>query len=84
MVKDGEEVFSSVDYADLTMNDCSDDFLNKYLDKAGDVLTSCVGAYALEDIGIQLFSEIKGNYFTILGMPLLPLSNFLQKEGLGL
>ena len=84
VVKNEKEIWSSVDCADLTMNDFSDDFLDQYLERAGDILTSCVGSYALESIGIQLFSKIKGDYFTILGMPLLPLSNFLQKEGFGL
>ncbi|NQZ14148.1 MAG: Maf-like protein [Alphaproteobacteria bacterium] len=84
VVKNEKEIWSSVDCADLTMNDFSDDFLDQYLERAGEILTSCVGSYALESIGIQLFSKIKGDYFTILGMPLLPLSNFLQKEGFGL
>ncbi|MEM9468616.1 MAG: nucleoside triphosphate pyrophosphatase [Pseudomonadota bacterium] len=84
VVKDNEIVFSSTDHADLTMRDFRDEFLDQYLDKAGDILTKCVGSYALESYGLQLFSEIKGDYFTILGMPLLPLSNFLQDQGHGL
>lgn len=82
--KNGEMLFDNTDEAHLTMHDFSDDGLQKYCDKAGDVLTSCVGCYALESIGIRLFQDIRGNYFTILGMPLLPLINFLNKEGFGL
>lgn len=47
---------------------------------AGDALTGCVGGYALEGLGIRLFEKIEGDYFTILGLPLLPLLNFLDRE----
>lgn len=82
--KNGEMLFHDTDEAHLTMRDFSDDELQQYCDKAGDVLTSCVGCYALESLGIRLFKEIKGDYFTILGMPLLSLINFLNKEGFSL
>ena len=77
----GAEIWSHVEYADLTMKSFTDDFLERYVDRAGDVLTSCVGAYAIEEYGIRLFDKIQGDYFTILGMPLLPLLNFLEAEG---
>ncbi len=81
----GEEVlFENTQEAHLTMHDFDDDFLERYIEGAGDIVTQCVGAYALESTGIQLFSDIKGDYFTILGMPLLPLASFLQGEGMGL
>lgn len=67
------------DSADLTMHDFDDAFLESYLQNAGDILTSCVGAYAIEGIGVQLFEKIEGDYFTILGMPLLPLLNKLRE-----
>lgn len=70
--------------AHLTMRSFSDEFLESYITNAGDALTNCVGCYALEQLGIQLFENIDGDYFTILGMPLLPLIGYLQKEGLGL
>ena len=67
------------------MHDFNDDFLDAYCEKAGKSLTQNVGAYALEDIGAQLFDKIEGDYFTILDMPLLPLLKYLRAEqGLGL
>lgn len=78
----GAEVWSHIDQSDLTMRDFSDAFLDDYLNNAGDVLTTCVGAYALEERGIRLFEKIQGDFFTILGMPLLPLLVYLEKEGL--
>ena len=58
----------------------SNDFVEYYLEKAGDNIQASVGAYQLEDIGIQLFESIKGDYFTILGLPLLPLLDFLRTK----
>jgi septum formation protein len=80
--KDGAEVWSHVGQSDLTMREFSDAFLDDYLEHAGDVLTTCVGAYALEDRGVRLFEKIEGDFFTILGMPLVPLLNYLEKEGM--
>lgn len=79
--RDGAEIFSFHDSADLRMKNFSDEMLMDYLDKAGDVLTTCVGAYALEGLGVRLFDKIDGDYFTVLGMPLLPLLNFLDEDG---
>lgn len=79
-----EVIFQDVQRASLTMRDFDDEFLKRYVESAGDVLTSCVGCYALEQTGAQLFEKIDGDYFTILGMPLLPLIGFLQVEGFGL
>ncbi|MCC3861827.1 Maf family protein [Pseudemcibacter aquimaris] len=63
---------------ELTMRDFSEAFLNDYMEKAGDALIHSVGCYYMEDIGIQLFSEIKGEYYDILGLPLLPLLKKLR------
>lgn len=82
--KNNEEIFSYVDGATLTMRGLSFQEINSYCDRAGDILTSCVGCYALENLGLRLFQRIDGDYFTILGMPLLPLSNFLDSEGFSL
>ena len=82
--KDGEELFSFIDSASLTMKKMTADDIDRYCEKAGDVLTSCVGCYALESIGSRLFDKIDGDYFTILGMPLLPLIGFLDAEGFSL
>ena len=59
----------------------SDTFLKAYLDASGKALLSCVGAYRLEGLGIQLFSHIDGDYFAILGLPLLPLITWLREQG---
>jgi septum formation protein len=77
----GREVWSCRDSARLTMRDFSDDFLEAYLQAEEGQLAS-VGAYRLEGAGAQLFSHIEGDFFTILGLPLLPLLNYLRREGL--
>jgi septum formation protein len=70
--------------ARLTMRQMNDGFIDSYLTRAGeDVLTS-VGAYQLEGLGAHLFSRVDGDYFTILGLPLLPLLSFLAGHGIGL
>ena len=75
----GEEIlWHDIDEAQLVMRDVSDKFLDLYCEKAGDALVHCVGAYELEGLGSWLFSSIKGDYFTILGMPLLPVLGYLS------
>ena len=56
--------------------------LSAYLDAAGDAVTTSVGAYQLEGLGIHLFERIEGDHFTILGLPLLPLLAFMRRERL--
>jgi septum formation protein len=80
LVRDRETIFSCGDTARLTMRDFSDRFLNNYLDLAGDTAMSSVGGYQLEGIGIHLFERVEGDYFTILGLPLLPLLTFLRQN----
>ncbi|MGB9042753.1 MAG: Maf family protein [Pseudolabrys sp.] len=82
LVRDKEAVFTCVDTARLTMRDFSDRFLNDYLDMAGDAAMNSVGSYQLEGIGIHLFERVEGDYFTILGLPLLPLLSFLRQSRL--
>lgn len=79
VVKDSTVLWQHIDDAHLTMRDFDDEFLALYCEKAGDALTSCVGAYEFEGLGAWLFDSIKGDFFTILGMPLLPLLKHLRE-----
>jgi septum formation protein len=74
--------FECRDVARLTMRAFSESFLQEYLELAGSAVTASVGGYQLERSGMQLFERIEGDYFTILGLPLLPLLQFLRREGL--
>jgi nucleoside triphosphate pyrophosphatase len=78
----GEIVWAHVGTARLTMRDFSDAFLDDYLKRAGDRVCQSVGAYELEGLGVQLFESIEGDYFTILGIPLLPLLGELRARGM--
>ncbi|XYK78740.1 MAG: Maf-like protein [Labrenzia sp.] len=71
--KDGEAIWRHVSTARLTMRTLSPAFVGHYLAEAGDDVLSSVGAYQLEGLGLQLFEKIDGDYFTILGLPMLPL-----------
>ena len=79
---DGKIVFEDVSVARMTMRQMSEAELSAYLDAAGDAVTTSVGAYQLEGLGIHLFERIEGDHFTILGLPLLPLLAFLRREQL--
>jgi septum formation protein len=82
-VVSGDEVmFDCVDSARLTMRDLSDRFLDIYLEMADAAALASVGSYQLEGIGIHLFERVEGDYFTVLGLPLLPLLAFLRKNRL--
>jgi septum formation protein len=80
-VQDGVVLFEHVGVARLTMRAVSDQFLDDYLDAAGDAATASVGAYQLEGFGIQLFERLDGDYFTVLGLPLLTALDFLRRHG---
>jgi septum formation protein len=67
------------DTATILVRDFSDEFLDWYLDTAGEGVLSSVGAYHIEGLGIHLFSEVKGDYFTILGMPIIPILDELRR-----
>ncbi len=81
VARSGEIVWNHVTQAHLTMREFSDDYLEHYLRRAGEKILSSVGCYQLEGPGVQLFERIEGDYFTILGLPLTPLFEFLRKEG---
>lgn len=74
-------VWRYVDQATLTMRAFTDGFLDDYLRQMGPEVSTSVGAYKLEGLGAQLFDTIEGDYFTILGLPLLPLLDFLRRQG---
>jgi septum formation protein len=79
--QDGAVLFEHVDVVRLTMRAFSERFLDLYMGAVGSAVTASVGAYQLEGPGIQLFERIDGDYFTVLGLPLLPALDFLRRRG---
>jgi septum formation protein len=77
--RSGGVVWQYLDQARLKMRPFSDTFLDQYLDQMGSDVTTSVGGYKLEGLGAQLFETVDGDYFTILGLPLLPLLDFLRR-----
>jgi septum formation protein len=82
VARDGKILFETVSVARMAMRQLSEAEIDAYLDEAGAAVTTSVGAYQLEGLGIHLFERIEGDHFTILGLPLLPLLAFLRGEGL--
>jgi septum formation protein len=80
-VRDATVLFEHVGVVRLTMRAFSDRFLDDYLHAVGDAATASVGAYQLESLGIQLFEWIDGDYFTVLGLPLITALDFLRRHG---
>jgi len=78
---DGVRLFAHCETARLLMRDFSNSFLEEYLDLIGATACDSVGAYQLERIGIHLFESVEGDYFTILGLPLLPLLGYFRAAG---
>jgi septum formation protein len=80
-VQDTTMLFEHVGVARLTMRPLSGRLIDLYLDAAGDAATASVGAYQIEGLGVQLFERLDGDYFTILGLPLLAALDFLRQRG---
>lgn len=81
VARGGKVLFSEVAVARMTMRPLSGEKVRAYLDAAGEAVTTSVGTYQLEGLGVHLFERIEGDHFTILGLPLLPLLAFLRREG---
>lgn len=81
LARDGESLWMEADEALLTMRDYSDGFVETYLDAIGDDCTTSVGGYKIEGLGVQLFQSVKGDHFTILGLPLVALLQRLRTAG---
>jgi septum formation protein len=81
VVRNGAMIWHTIDRAHLTMRAFSDGFLDDYVAATGVELLDTVGAYRLEGLGAQLFERVEGDFFTVLGLPLLPLLDFLRGHG---
>ncbi len=82
VAKGDQILFETISTARMTMRPLSDAQVEAYLDLAGEAVTASVGGYQLEGAGVHLFERIEGDYFTILGLPLLQLLGFLRELGL--
>lgn len=80
VAKDGAAIWRHREAARLTMRPFDEAFVDRYLDQAGDAVLTSVGGYQIEGLGAQLFSRIAGDYFCILGLPLLPLLELLRNH----
>ncbi len=81
IARDGEPIWRHIGRARLQMRPFSDNFLDDYLDRMGNAVTTTVGGYMLEGLGAQLFARVDGDYFTILGLPLIETLGFLRLHG---
>lgn len=81
IIADGAPVWRHVGEVRLTMRDFSDEWLDGYLERQGDSLTTTLGGYRIEQEGIRLFSRIEGDYFCILGLPMIELLTYLTLRG---
>jgi septum formation protein len=80
LARDGQRIWHHAAAARLTMRVFTDPFLELYLEQAGDAVLSSVGAYQLEGLGAQMFQKMDGDFFTILGLPLLPVLDILREQ----
>ena len=82
VAENGEPIWRHLARPKLTVRTLSDEFINSHISTCGPALLSTVGAYQLEGLGAQIFSKIEGDYFSILGLPLLPLLDYFRVRGL--
>ena len=82
VARDGKILFEAASTAQMMMRPLGEAEIAVYLDAAGEAVTSSVGAYQLEGLGVHLFEHIAGDHFTILGLPLLPLLAYLRSQRL--
>ncbi|WP_371348293.1 Maf family protein [Ancylobacter sp. IITR112] len=82
VAREGAVLWAAVESAHLTMRPLTEETIDAYLDAAGAAVLSSVGGYQLEGLGIHLFTRVEGDHSVILGLPLLPLLDFLRSEGL--
>lgn len=82
VARNSRALFETVSVARMTVRELTETEIEAYLDAAGTAVTTSVGAYQLEGLGVHLFERIEGDHFTILGLPLLPLLAFLRSEKL--
>ena len=81
LARDGETIWRHVSVARMTMRELDPGFIGRHLASVGATALSSVGAYQFEGEGIQLFEQIEGDYFTIIGLPMLPLLSELRRLG---
>jgi len=82
VVENGERVWGETESVAMDVRPLGEDFLNAYLDAEYEAIRHCVGGYRFEGMGAQLFDEVEGSHFAILGLPLLPLLDYLRQRGL--
>ncbi|MCX7357867.1 MAG: Maf family nucleotide pyrophosphatase [Alphaproteobacteria bacterium] len=82
VAREGAIIWRHIDTPKLKMRAFSDAFLDDYMGRAGEQVLRSVGAYQLEGLGAQLFERVEGDYFSVLGLPLLPLLAFLREHGI--
>jgi len=81
VMQGGQRLWHRLDHATLTVRPLSEDFIDWYCAAAGESILQSVGAYRIEGLGAQLFEQVRGDHFTIQGLPLLPLLSFLRLHG---